>query len=201
MWQPQENKKVFKQQRYEGWIPNKILPSPVYPLPVYISIWEITLRFSSQMNLFLHNFWYKCVHNLPRKSGQQTPTAFPSWLTCWKRQQRPCQVQNSRERRLGCWGKNQSSRKDLVRGCCPSSLPTDYPAAAVLWLMSPSLLCLCLQRENKVESITIQFIDHFYSPPVSKVHYRRALYSSHKIKNRLTVEFTYVLRWSLFLLW
>ena len=32
----------------------------------------------------------------------------------------------------------------------------------------------------------IKFIDHFYSPPLSKVHYGGALYSSRKIKNRLT---------------
>jgi len=35
---------------------------------------------------------------------------------------------------------------------------------------------------------SIQFNDHFYSPPLSKVHYGRALYSSHKTKNRLTTE-------------
>jgi len=33
---------------------------------------------------------------------------------------------------------------------------------------------------------SIQFIDHLYSPPLSKVHYGRALYSSRKIRNKLT---------------
>src|SRR6218665_3822239 len=38
---------------------------------------------------------------------------------------------------------------------------------------------------------SIQFKDHFYSPPLSKVHYVRALYSSRKIKNWLTSEIWY----------
>jgi len=33
---------------------------------------------------------------------------------------------------------------------------------------------------------SIQFIDHLYSPPLLKVHYGRALYSSHIIKTMLT---------------
>src|SRR6218665_2431894 len=41
-------------------------------------------------------------------------------------------------------------------------------------------------EERLAISDSIQFIDHLYSPTLSKVHYGMALYSSRKIKNRLT---------------
>jgi len=43
------------------------------------------------------------------------------------------------------------------------------------------------QREGAITAKdSMSFLGRFYSPPLSKVHYGRDLYSSRKVKNRLT---------------